>query len=42
MVIAQRGGVALSREVLAERAQFIQEKYDLPADKWLKVLKPLN
>jgi spermidine synthase len=42
VVIAQRGGVALSREVLAERAQFIQEKYDLPADKWLKVLKPLN
>ena len=42
VVLAQRGLHALSREQLSERAQFIQEKYHLPAEKWLKVLKPLN
>jgi len=42
VVLAQRGENSYARELLSERAQFIEVKYGLPAEKWLKVLKPLD
>ena len=42
VVLAQRGEASLGRELLMQRAQYIAQKYGLPAEKWLKVLKPLH
>jgi spermidine synthase len=42
VVLAQRTASRPKREALAERAQTIQTRWDLPAPKWLRVFKPLN
>ncbi|RYF75660.1 MAG: spermidine synthase [Comamonadaceae bacterium] len=41
IVLAQRTPGRPSRAVLAERAQTIQTRWNLPASKWLRVFKPL-
>jgi spermidine synthase len=42
VVLAQRTPARPKREALAERAQTIQTRWDLPAPKWLRVFKPLH
>jgi spermidine synthase len=41
VVLAQRTATRPSRPELAERAQNIQTRYQLPAAKWLRILKPV-
>lgn len=41
IVLAQRVATALTREQLAERAEAVQTRWGLPANKWLKVFKPV-
>lgn len=41
VVLAQRTATRPSRPELAERAQNIQTRYQLPATKWLRILKPV-
>lgn len=42
VVLAQRTPSRPSRALLAERAAWIQEHLGLPADKWVRALKPLQ
>ena len=42
VVLAQRTPVRPTRSVLMERADFIQRQWGLPADKWVRVFKPVN
>jgi spermidine synthase len=41
VVLAQRTPVRPSRAVLMERADTIQRQWGLPADKWVRVFKPV-
>jgi spermidine synthase len=41
IVLAQRTAFKLKRDVLVARADMIKTKWGLPADKWLRVFKPL-
>ena len=41
VVLAQRTPVRPSRAVLAQRADFIKTHWGLPADKWVRVFKPV-
>jgi len=42
VVLAQRVASRPSREQLQSRAEAVQARWDLPATKWLKVLKPVQ
>lgn len=42
VVLAQRVASRPSREELQSRAESVQARWDLPATKWLKVLKPVQ
>ena len=42
VVLAQRTPVRPSRAVLMERADTIQRQWGLPADKWVRVFKPVS
>ncbi len=42
VVLAQRTPSRPGRERLAERAEVIQTRWDLPATKWLRVFKPIE
>jgi len=42
VVLAQRTPVRPSRSVLMERADTIQRQWGLPADKWVRVFKPVQ
>jgi len=42
VVLAQRTPSRPKRELLAERAQTIQTRWNLPAPKWLRVFKPMQ
>ncbi|MDD0816626.1 spermidine synthase [Curvibacter sp. HBC28] len=42
VVLAQRTPSRPKREVLMERAEFIQSRWGLPATKWLRAFKPLQ
>ena len=42
VVVAARGVVVPSREVLAARAANIEQRYGLPARKWLRMVRPLQ
>ncbi|MBE2264240.1 MAG: spermidine synthase [Burkholderiaceae bacterium] len=42
VVLAQRSASRPGRELLAQRAQTIQTRWDLPAPKWLRVFKPVK
>ena len=42
VVLAQRTPVRPTRSLLMERADFIQRQWGLPADKWVRVFKPVN
>jgi spermidine synthase len=42
VVLAQRTPVRPTRALLMERADFIQRHWGLPADKWVRVFKPVN
>jgi spermidine synthase len=42
VVLAQRTAVRPTRAVLQQRADFIQSHWGLPADKWVRVFKPVN
>ena len=42
VVLAQRTPMRPSRAVLMERAQAIQSQWGLPADKWVRVFKPVT
>ncbi|MET0210467.1 MAG: spermidine synthase, partial [Burkholderiaceae bacterium] len=41
IVVAARGVEVPEREVLEQRAEAIESRYELPARKWLKMVKPL-
>jgi spermidine synthase len=41
VVLAQRSPSRPKRALLMERADFIREQWGLPADKWVRVFKPL-
>ena len=41
VVLAQRTASRPAREVLAARAETINQRWDLPAQKWLRVLSPM-
>jgi hypothetical protein len=42
IVLAQRTASRPSRDALQQTASAIEEKWGLPAPKWLKVFKPLT
>ena len=42
VVLAQRTASRPGRELLAQRAQTIQTRWELPAPKWLRVFKPVK
>jgi spermidine synthase len=42
VVLAQRTPQRPKRNVLAERAEVIKERWGLPADKWVRVFKPVQ
>ena len=42
VVLAQRAASRPSRDALAERAETIQTRWNLPAAKWLRVFKPIR
>ena len=42
VVVAARGVVVPGREALAARAATIEQKYGLPARKWLRMVRPLH
>jgi hypothetical protein len=42
IVLAQRTASRPSRDVLLQTATAIEDKWGLPAPKWLKVFKPLT
>ena len=42
VVVAARGVVVPGREVLAARAATIEQRYGLPARKWLRMVRPLQ
>ncbi len=42
VVLAQRTPVRPSRALLTERADMIQRQWGLPADKWVRVFKPVH
>jgi len=42
LVLAQRTPSRPAREALAQRAETIQTRWNLPATKWLRVFKPFK
>jgi hypothetical protein len=42
VVLAQRTPSRPKRAVLAERADYIKAQWGLPADKWVRVFKPVE
>ena len=42
VVLAQRTPHRPKRHVLAERAEIIMDRWGLPADKWVRVFKPVQ
>jgi hypothetical protein len=42
VVLAQRTVVRPARELLLQRAHYIQTHWGLPADKWVRVFKPVQ
>ncbi len=41
IVIAVKGAAVPGREVLAARAESLQDRFDLPAKKWLRMIRPM-
>ena len=41
MVLALRDGAVPDRDTLAERADTIEARFDLPARKWLRMMRAL-
>ena len=42
VVLAQRTPLRPNRAALMERAEIIQTRWGLPADKWVRVFKPVK
>jgi len=42
VVLAQRTASRPSRKLLSERAEIIGRDWGLPADKWVRVFKPVR
>ena len=42
VVVGMKGRVLPSREVLAARADNIENRFDLPARKWLRMIRNTN
>lgn len=41
IVVAWKGGACPEREVLQQRAEAVESRWELPATKWLRLIKPL-
>jgi hypothetical protein len=41
IVIAWKGDAAAPRELLQQRAEVVEARWELPATKWLRLIKPL-